>query len=99
MDNFHSILPSTAIIMGPFCPSCCSLSNSVISDNSSHSMPYVFLQFFTQHSFVKISLSGILIGVSVHIFPFAVLNGFSLIDCFVQLLIFANPVENKMTGK
>ena len=70
----------------------------MISDSSSHSMPYVFLLFFTQHSFVKISLSGILIGVSVQIFPFAVLKGFSRNDCFVHSFISANPEITRISN-
>ena len=66
-----------------------------MSDNSSVTTPWVFLQFFLQQSLVKISLRGILFGVSVQILPFAVLNGLSRKDCFVHLMSFLNPTEKE----
>ena len=99
-NNFlDETLPSTTILTGPVCPSCFSLRSSVISDSSSQSLPCVVRQFLTQHSFVKISLSGILIGVSVQIFPFAVLNGFSRNDCFVDCFISANPEITRISNQ
>ncbi len=68
-----------------------SLNSCVISERGTLFTSSVSLSFWTRLSLVWIFFKGMWSGVKVQIFPFAVANGFSLSDCFVQAWSFFSP--------